>query len=93
MENRKYYYYSGEEIRVGDVVLYPEIGKGVVEQILMPHSREALRWNLPEGGVFFRFDRESALSFFGETNDEEDLEFICRGTNNPEEEDLKSMDR
>ena len=85
MALKKYCYYSGDEIQVGDIVLYPEVGKGVVERIFMPHSREALRWNLPEGGVFFRFDRESALSFFGETNDEEDLELICRGNDNQKE--------
>lgn len=53
MANRKYHYYSGEEIHMGDVVLYPGVGRGKVEKIIIPHSREALLWNQPRGGVFF----------------------------------------
>lgn len=92
MANRKYHYYSGEEIHMGDVVLYPGVGRGKVEKIIIPHSREALLWNQPRGGVFFHFERGNTYFLFDETNDEEDLEFICRGTNNSKEEDLRPMD-
>lgn len=93
MALKKYCYYSGEEIRVGDIVLYPEVGKGVVERIFMPHPREALLWKQPKGGVFFHFKHDNTYFLFDETSDEEDLEFICRGTNNPKEENLRPMDR
>lgn len=58
MALKKYCYYSGEEIRVGDIVLYPGVGRGKVEKIIIPHSREALLWNQPRGGVFFTLNEE-----------------------------------
>jgi len=65
-------YYTGEEVRVGDVVLTGNVTpagnkvRGVVEQIILPGTREAQAYLCPEGGLLIKedWDGESGYIVF-----------------------------
>jgi len=75
-----YRYHTGEEVQVGDNVFYSGFGNGYVSYVLLPQSEEAIAWGLPDGAVIGGFGGTDVSISFASTEDEEDLEFISRGT-------------
>lgn len=75
-----YKYHTGEDVQVGDKIFYPGFGNGYVSYVLLPQTEEAIAWGLPEGAVIGGFGGAEVSISFSTTEDEEDLEFLSRGT-------------
>lgn len=75
-----YRYHTGEMVQLGDVISYPGFGKGHVSRVLCPKTEEAIAWGLPDGAVIGGFGGSEASISFDNPEEEEDLEFLSRGT-------------
>lgn len=56
-KNDKFYYFSGQEVEVGDIIRAWDGSKwieGFVEEILKARSEQAKDWDFPEGGVLIK---------------------------------------
>ena len=74
-----YRYHTGEDVRLGDNISYPGLGTGYVSYILVPKTKEAISWGIPDGAVIGGFGGSDMSISFAHPEDEEDLEFLSRG--------------
>ena len=51
-----FYYQTGEAIRVGDEILAESKRPAIVTEVLVPDSKRAKDWGLPQGGVMIEED-------------------------------------
>lgn len=88
---REYHYIDGEVVKLGDRVLYCGKYKGVVEEVVMPGTKQAEDANCPEGYVCTCIYRDgvkgSRLWTPPDGDSWEDLELVERakpnGTSSP----------
>ena len=77
-----YHYYTGEEVRVGDVVRSND-RPGTVRMVIAPGTQEAEDHGCPEGGVMIEEDWDGKPSLLILTPPDgmywEDLDFVRRG--------------
>ena len=79
MKRFMFKYHTGEVIEEGDKVFYPKpFCNGRVSLILLPQSREAHEWGLPEGAVMLSFDHSDNSIAIEHPEQDEDLIFQGR---------------
>ena len=77
-----YKYHTGEQVKVGDLISYPEpFGSGKVSLILLPQSLEACEWGLPAGAVMLGFGQHEYAIAIDHPEQDEDLVFLEREAN------------
>jgi hypothetical protein len=78
-------YRDGTEVCEGDVVaVYRE--HGVVKKVILPATKDASDWSLPEGGVLIE---GGGLGLFttASLEQDEDVDFVSRATSAPNRSD------
>ena len=76
---RDYHYFDGQVVRIGDRILYCGKYPGVVEEVVMPGTKQARDTGCPEGYVSTNTDvMGSRLWTPPDGEDWEDLELVER---------------
>jgi hypothetical protein len=80
-----FYYYTGENVMEGDIIISENGHPAVVERIIIPGTSEAHSFECPDGGLLVRENWKGTPSYLVVTPPDgihwEDMQFVRRRTN------------